>query len=228
MLRVAPGLGAGGAMTRRLLWAGMAAATLIGLATTWPAHAEPPPLFGTKEKFSDNMTLFNQWINASKKSLDEKSKIDGSCEDKKLNKCHYGNWMKFLDSIKDKDKPTQLKSVNDFMNRARYVTDPINYNVPDVWNSPAEFFANQGDCEDYAIAKFFSLKWLGWPADSMRIVAVQDLNLKAGHAILAAYVDGKAYILDNQIKQLVEANAIKHYEPVFSISEKGWWRHSKQ
>ena len=57
------------------------------------------------------------------------------------------------------------------------------------------------------------------------MVAVKDMNLKVGHAILAVFVDGKVYILDNQIKIVVEAKKIRHYRPVFSINETNWWRH---
>ena len=85
--------------------------------------------------------------------------------------------------------------------------------------------AKFGDCEDYSIAKFMSLRQLGFSNAELRVVAVKDLNLKIGHAVLAVYLDGKALILDNQIRKVVEAKTIRHYVPVFSINEKFWWRH---
>ncbi|MBM3582838.1 MAG: hypothetical protein FJX37_12840 [Alphaproteobacteria bacterium] len=84
-----------------------------------------------------------------------------------------------------------------------------------------------GDCEDYAIAKYVALKMLGFSMDETRVVAVKDLNLKVGHAILVVFVDGKAWVLDNQIPQGIEAAKIRHYDPVFSINEKYWWRHMR-
>ena len=59
----------------------------------------------------------------------------------------------------------------------------------------------------------------------MRIVIVQDLNLKVAHAILAVYVDGTIKILDNQIKQVVDAETIRHYRPIYSVNEDAWWLH---
>ena len=59
------------------------------------------------------------------------------------------------------------------------------------------------------------------------VVAVKDLNLKVGHAVLVVFLDGKVYLLDNQIKQVVETNTVRHYEPVFSLGTKAWWRHRK-
>ncbi len=191
------------------------------------ARADAPGLFGTSEKESSNMSLFTNWNQAVARAVEEKSKLAGTCDDKKMNACHYKVLLDFTEKIRDKDDLFKIKNVNDFMNRAKYVTDQINYNAPDYWASPGQFIEKQGDCEDYAIAKYIALKLAGFPADKMRVVAVQDLNLKVGHAVLAVYVDGKALILDNQIKQVVDSSSVKHYQPVFSINEKAWWRHTK-
>ncbi len=64
-------------------------------------------------------------------------------------------------------------------------------------------------------------------------VAVKDLNLKVGHAVLIVKLKDpktkkrKTYLLDNQIKKVVEAKTVRHYEPVFSINKNFWWRHRK-
>ncbi|MEO5375243.1 MAG: transglutaminase-like cysteine peptidase [Alphaproteobacteria bacterium] len=192
-----------------------------------PAFAGAPLLFGSQEKESSNLALFTQWANAAQRAISEKAKQMAACTDGKGPTCRYANWIKFLDGLKGTDEMEQIKAVNDFLNRAKYITDPDNYHVPDVWNSPSEFMDNMGDCEDYAIAKYFSLKHLGIPVERLRVVAVQDLNLKTGHAILAVYVGDHILILDNQIKQVVDAETIRHYQPVFSINEKSWWRHTK-
>ena len=53
--------------------------------------------------------------------------------------------------------------------------------------------------------------------DAGRVVALQDLNLKLGHAVLVVYVGEEPMLLDNQIAAVVPANSIRHYLPVFSI-----------
>ena len=58
------------------------------------------------------------------------------------------------------------------------------------------------------------------------VLVVQDLNLKVGHAILAAYVSEKVFILDNQIKPVAPAETIRHYAPMYSVNEESWWLHS--
>jgi len=53
----------------------------------------------------------------------------------------------------------------------------------------------------------------------------KDLNLKIGHAVLVVFEGGKTYLLDNQIKSVVETKTVRHYKPVYSINDKAWWRH---
>jgi predicted transglutaminase-like cysteine proteinase len=142
-----------------------------------------------------------------------------------MNKCHYAKWMKFLAKIKDKRRLTQVKAVNKDMNRAKYIVGKNNWGKKDYWASIGQFMARFGDCEDYAIAKYLSLRKLCFTNEQVRVVAVKELNLKVGHAILVVILDGKYYVLDNQIKRVVEAKSVKHYQPVFSINTEFWWRH---
>jgi predicted transglutaminase-like cysteine proteinase len=87
-----------------------------------------------------------------------------------------------------------------------------------------QFFTKDGDCEDYAIAKYLTLRALGWKADTLRIVVLQDMNLRIAHAILSVYYKGKILLLDNQIAQVVDSRNVRHYQPIYSVNENGWWR----
>lgn len=206
-----------------------AVALAMAVAASAPAMAAKeavPSFFNSKEVRSDNLKPFKKWNSALKRySKESAENKKGSCEVTKLNKCHYRVWMKFLSGIRNKDPLTQIKEVNRFMNRAKYILDKTNWGKKDYWSTPGEFMARFGDCEDYAIAKFISLKLLGFKGEQIRVVAVKDLNLKIGHAILVVFLGGKVYVLDNQIKQVIEARKIRHYQPVFSINTKYWWRH---
>lgn len=132
-----------------------------------------------------------------------------------------------LNAARSLDEPSQLQVVNQFYNRRiAFVDDMLAWGQADHWATPLQTLAlGQGDCEDYAIAKYFSLKALGVPGDQMRIVVVDDLNLKVPHAILVVYLDGRALILDNQIPTVVPADRIRHYRPIYSINEESWWLH---
>jgi len=119
-----------------------------------------------------------------------------------------------------------MDRTNRVVNRHRYILDTVNWGVDDFWETPLEFHLKNGDCEDYAIAKYKMLKLLGMPADKMRIVVLRDNNLRIYHAVLVVWIDGEPYLLDNQIRTVVSARSVNHYDPIFSINEHGWWRHS--
>lgn len=184
-----------------------------------------PSIFNSVEIRKEGLKPFPKWTGALEKYFNERKNVQGGCEDPEFNRCHYKKWRTLIDSLAGKDFKAQLKAINKHMNRHKYIVDPVNWGVRDYWESPAEFFRKYGDCEDYAIAKYLSLRWLGLSTEVMRIFIVMDMNLKVAHAVLAVYDGGKVYILDNQLSIVVEARKIHHYKPIFSVNETGWWKH---
>jgi predicted transglutaminase-like cysteine proteinase len=208
------------------LW--LAAALLA--ATLRPAVAEDiryPALFGSREVRSASLGPFQKWTGMLQRQRDERGTYEGPCTARRFNRCHLQEWRRLLAEIASLDPLAQLEAVNGFMNRAPYITDPVNYGVPDYWASPLQFMSKDGDCEDHAIAKYFSLRQLGLPDERMRIVVVDDLNLRIPHAILVVYLGERAYILDNQISRVVPAEVVNHYKPIYSINEQAWWLHRR-
>lgn len=204
---------AAGAMLRLL---SLAFALFLLLDVTAAQAITYPSLFGTRELHSGNLKMFPKWRGVRDRYHQE----ENGCAD-----CDSASWEKFVQKTKAMDRMGQLKAVNDAMNAHRYVVDPINWNKPDYWATPFQFLRKNGDCEDYAISKFMALRALGVPDEEMRVVVLQDLNLRLAHAVLAVYVNGQAMILDNQIKTVIPATKIHHYQPVYSVNEEGWWKH---
>ena len=192
--------------------------TRIGAAAGAAKLGANASLFGTTETRSTKMGLFKKWSGAMAKAVAEQADTKAFAE-------KFKDWVVFLEPLRDKDAMVQLKAVNAFMNKSKYIQDNKNWGVKDYWASPGEFLDNFGDCEDYAIAKYMALKFLGFDVTKMRIVVIQDLNLKIGHAILAVYIDNRILILDNQIKIVADSRKIRHYKPIYSINEQAWWRH---
>jgi len=141
--------------------------------------------------------------------------------------CTAKGWKEFVAELQGQDIKIQLKEVNRAFNAHRYILDIKNWGEEDYWATPYQFLKKHGDCEDYAISKYFTLKALGVPVEDMRVVALQDQNLNLGHAVLVVYVGDEPMLLDNQIASVVPANSIRHYNPVFSINESGWWLHRR-
>ncbi len=183
-------------------------------------------LFNTKELKSSNLKKFKKWNGVLSRYKKESPSELKKCKLSPSNKCMITKWRIFLKKVaKEKNKQKQISLVNKYLNKRLYIIDMINYNKKDYWATPKQFVNRNGDCEDYAIAKYMSLVHLGFNKSDMRIVVLQDLNLKVAHAVLVIYFDGKALVLDNQITNIIEANRIKHYKPIFSINEENWWLH---
>ena len=201
--------------------------TVTFLTVSYGANAAGvnTPIFNSSETASSRINLFPKWSGALERSFDERKLGKGSCESSFFNRCHLREWSEFLAELKGQDPIIQIHKVNRYLNRVRYIIDPRNYGVPDYWATPKQFLTRSGDCEDYAIAKYLSLRALGFLPSQLRVVVLQDLNLKIAHAILVVYLDGQALVLDNQIRGVVNAKTIRHYKAIYSINEKFWWLH---
>ncbi|MFC3050294.1 transglutaminase-like cysteine peptidase [Kordiimonas pumila] len=190
-------------------------------------------LFGSMEIPSTNMKAFGKWTEmwrrynlprreeVAPETVDEVYK----CRGRYRARCNREAWETFLGETDTSDFMKTLADVNHYMNRSPYIVDPVNWGIPDYWATPNEFFMKDGDCEDYAISKYVTLKRLGFDTSKMRVVILQDENLRAAHAILAVEYDGEIYILDNQVDAVLPQGQILHYRPVYSINETGWWLH---
>ncbi|MEE8334668.1 MAG: transglutaminase-like cysteine peptidase [Alphaproteobacteria bacterium] len=210
----------------RLIALAMVALALVALSD--PAAARRvggASLFGSHEVKSSRMSLFPKWRGTLSRYFDERKLADAPCTSTVFNRCHLREWKKFLKGLRGETRAEQIKLVNQFMNRHRYIIDPRNYGVPDYWATPRQFLTRDGDCEDYAIAKYLSLRALGFKPRQMRIVVLQDLNLSTAHAVLVVYQGRRKLILDNQIKMVVDHAVIRHYRPIYSINEEAWWLH---
>jgi predicted transglutaminase-like cysteine proteinase len=139
--------------------------------------------------------------------------------------CAPQQWRRFLDGLKGKGPLQQLEAVNRYVNQTPYQTDMQRFGVVDHWATPREFLGRSGDCEDYALAKYLSLRHLAWRVESIRVLVLNNETRRELHAVLVAYVDGTAYILDNLAPDVQSHAAIRHYRPIFSINETTWYFH---
>uniref|UniRef100_UPI003458D2A3 transglutaminase-like cysteine peptidase n=1 Tax=uncultured Desulfovibrio sp. TaxID=167968 RepID=UPI003458D2A3 len=120
-----------------------------------------------------------------------------------------------------------LRYVNAFWNTWPYKEDIANWHQQDYWAIPAEFLKKSGDCEDYCIVKYFTLKELGVPPENMRIVVVRDTVRNFAHAVLAVYDNGDAFILDNLSNAVLSHSRLRQYLPQYSVNEFSRWAHLK-
>ncbi len=119
-----------------------------------------------------------------------------------------------------------LEKVNRFFNTFHFIDDIKLWGVNNYWATPVEFIGvNGGDCEDYSIAKYFTLLELGVADEKMRITMVKAVHLNQYHMVLA-YYDTPAsipLILDNIDGVIKPANERNDLIPVFSFNASQLW-----
>lgn len=179
----------------------------------------PFRLFGTVE-FRGKLQSVPRWLDALRRNTAAPLFTD---ETVKLSATQ--TWKSFKESLRKLKPLPQLKAVNSFWNQWPYRTDPEVYGKPDYWATPREFRSKSGDCEDFCIAKYFTLKEVGWRTEDMRIVVVMETIRRIGHAVLAVRLDGKIYILDVLSKNVLEHSVVRNYVPQFSVNEQYKWMH---
>ncbi len=228
------GHGITGRLRRALGVPALAAALALPLVLGGTAAAVAPSVvdggadvFGSRTIRSDNLAPFPKWRGALERYFEEKQGLRGPCRIGVFSRCEVEEWQTFLTSLAGLPPERQMREVHAFHNRARYILDIVNWGVEDYWATPFEFLRKDGDCEDYAIAKFMSLRALGFPNERMRIVVVRDLNLRVAHAVLVVELGGVKYVLDNQIRDAVPETVIRHYQPIYSVNETHWWLHRR-
>ena len=124
----------------------------------------------------------------------------------------------------------RLNALNSFFNRRIEFRDDIEvWGKSDFWASPWEGLdKGRGDCEDYAIAKYFSLLSAGTPVFKLRMVYVRATvgGRSLAHMVLAYYAEPGAdpLILDNLIGEVLPASQRPDLQPVFSFNSEGLWQ----
>lgn len=127
-------------------------------------------------------------------------------------------------------EPLRLREINDFFNRRlAFREDTQTWGLPDYWASPLEALERRaGDCEDYAIAKYFALTAAGVPASRLRMVYVRarQQGQALPHMVLAYYAQPGAepLILDNLRPEVLPASQRPDLTPVFSFNTEGLWQ----
>lgn len=175
-------------------------------------------LFGTVE-YQRPLKIVPQWLDVLKRNSAEPIFKPQKYFNKKV------NWEQFLKNVDGKSRLEQMQYVNRFWNTWPYKEDMANWGRSDYWAIPAQFLSKSGDCEDYAITKYFTLKELGFDPQKMRIVVLRDTVRNLGHAVLAVYLDKDVYILDNLSNVVLSHKNLTNYSPQFSVNENGRWNH---
>lgn len=169
---------------------------------------------------------FPKWSGVQRRDWAWRARLTALCSYKMNSGCQLDRWQGFLEQVQEAAPFDRLAAINRYINRFSYRVDQKNWGELDYWAAPGEFFARGGDCEDYAIAKYYSLKLLGFPTDQMRIVVLNDDKRRIAHAVLEVSLEGRQVILDNRSDSVLSWRDVGHYRPIYSVNEATYWLHA--
>ena len=182
-------------------------------ATAWPAWAK-------------NLERHTIEREAIRRCLEDESACSG-----KLKSLRY---ILIKGAALDRDR--QLRLVNRYINKRRYKVDRRQTSLSVVpggeaelknhWSTLLEFLKRGGDCEDYAVAKYFLLRELGFPAEDLRVLVTYEKRARDYHAVLAVRRDdGSSWLLESD-DSIVKGNH-RAYRFIYALNEEGIWDHGE-
>lgn len=146
----------------------------------------------------------------------------------------YGNaarqrltdWDNLIEQHRGATETEQVVAVNHFFNKREFVGDIDHWGLKDYWATPVEFLATDaGDCEEFANAKYMTLRAMGVPEKRLRITYVDAIHLEQAHMVLAWYPEPNAepLILDNLVNHIQPASRRTDLKPVYSFNGTDLW-----
>lgn len=138
-------------------------------------------------------------------------------------------WRKLTLSLLESSDQERIKRVNTFFNQQlQFGEDIAIWGYADYWATPLESLGRSaGDCEDFAIAKYFTLLQMGVQPDKLRLIYVRAKtgvsDATQAHMVLAYYAapDAEPLVMDNLITDIRPASRRPDLLPIFSFNGMG-------
>ncbi len=188
--------------------------------------AQPTPeaqqtLFPRQVIYSSNVLLFTRWTGVEVRFAAQQE--PGACVIAADGSCAEAQWAAFIDDLKSRPLADRVEHANEYLNAIRYVPATENWGSVAYWETPFEFLARGGQCQDYAISKYLALEAAGVPDSDLRVAVVHDTQSNQDHAILLVTVDGHDFVLDNQTTTVDPLESVTRYRAYYAINDSGWW-----
>lgn len=131
------------------------------------------------------------------------------------------SYQAFLDSLTESTDGDKLRAVNDYFNQQiEYKRDR-----KDHWQTLGETLERgKGDCEDIAIAKFFTLLNLGFEEDELLLIL--GWNGFEYHVVLLhrGVNEPEGVVLDNICQEIRATGWIDGFQPLIAFNSKERYR----
>lgn len=175
---------------------------------------------------------FKGWAAALQRHANQRDALL-NCKAQKGCKGRLRSFERVLSSASQLSRIEQIELVHRYINRSKYVEDKARRELMEDgtrrfrrnhWATLYEFLRKSGDCEDYATAKYFMLRELGFEPDQLRIVVAFDRRAHGTHAVLAVQVaDGKVWLLDSDNR--IRRDNHRGFRYIYAMNEHSVWDH---
>jgi len=142
-------------------------------------------------------------------------------------------WRDLLTQAANQPDAVKLRRANEFFNRRiRFGEDSDIWGKQDYWATPLETLGRgDGDCEDFAIAKYVTLKLMGIPSEKLRMIYVKariggpQSTIVQAHMVLSYYPapGDEPLVLDNLISDIRPASRRSDLTMIFGFNAEGLW-----
>lgn len=171
---------------------------------------------------SPNVFSLDQWSTVTARFAQQQADPSSLClAGTDAAQCPAARWAGLVAELSQLPLRDRVERVNAELNAQPYVPAPQNWGEPIYWETPYEFLAKGGQCEDYAIAKYLALAQSGVPQSALHFVVVHDSVSQLDHAITLVTVDGQDMVLDNQTTDVLPAASVDRYTPYYSLNDGG-------
>jgi predicted transglutaminase-like cysteine proteinase len=190
--------------------------------TRTPPQSEEP--FGLATFRAPEGALWVKWrkLNAE---MEAEAQVLTQCraDPKHCSSAAAQKYLVLIDEGRHLPERAKIDRINHAINAAiRYTSDLDQFGVPDLWSAPlATLGTGQGDCEDYAIAKYAALRDAGFSSDDLRLIIVRDRVARQDHAVVGVRHDGRWLMLDNRHEVILEQKDTWYFTPMFALDRNG-------
>ncbi len=170
------------------------------------AAGRPPALFGSRERVIAKPAHL---LPGAPKVKRAKPEDDGAT----------APWLEMLDGLRPFNAKGRIAGVNCYLNGTDAVAGIARHARAEPWAAPFACLATDGESEDTAIAKFLSLRRLGFHPDRLRVVWVEDRADLTRHAVLAVIAGERPLILEHRFGDITTDAMLPGYLPYCSINQ---------
>ena len=203
-------------------------AVILTMFASTGAYGQTVYSFETADDFFAPATNWPAWQDTLERHYSEREAIHQCLNDEESCTRRLKGLRHILLRGADLKPEQQIRLVNRYINKQRYKDDRVSSRsvAGNQWETLTEFLQRGGDCEDFAVAKYFILRELGVDAEDMRIVIGKESKRATHHAMLAIKFDEGVWLLEND--NTIHRNGYQDISKfVYAINEQGIWDHER-